>query len=81
MNATTLRRIATAVALSAGLTTASGAFALDDLKIIAPAKPGGGWDQTARVMQEVMQEPQIAEKWSSPEIENLILEKLNNAYP
>ena len=55
MNAITLRRIATAVALSAGLATASGAFALDDLKIIAPAKPGGGWDQTARVMQEVMQ--------------------------
>jgi len=60
MNATTLRRLATAVALSAGLTAASGAFALDDLKIIAPAKPGGGWDQTARAMQEVLQSAGIA---------------------
>lgn len=60
MNATTLRRLATAVALSAGLTASSGAFALDDLKIIAPAKPGGGWDQTARSMQEVMQSAGIA---------------------
>ncbi|HET6618622.1 MAG TPA: tripartite tricarboxylate transporter substrate binding protein [Dongiaceae bacterium] len=60
MNATTFRRLATAVALSAGLTASSGAFALDDLKIIAPAKPGGGWDQTARSMQEVMQSAGIA---------------------
>jgi putative tricarboxylic transport membrane protein len=42
------------------LTATSGAFALDDLKIIAPAKPGGGWDQTARAMQEVMQSAGIA---------------------
>jgi len=49
------RKLATAVALTAGLTAASGAFAIDNLKIIAPAKPGGGWDQTARSMQEVLQ--------------------------
>ena len=55
MNAPLFRKLATAVALTAGLTAASGAFAIDDLKIIAPAKPGGGWDQTARAMQEVMQ--------------------------
>src|SRR5881409_2923336 len=60
MNATRLRTLATAVALSAGLTAASSAFALDDLKIIAPAKPGGGWDQTARAMQDVMQSAGIA---------------------
>ena len=30
------------------------AFAVDNLRIIAPAKPGGGWDQTARAMAEVM---------------------------
>lgn len=58
MNA--FRKLATAVVLTAGLTTASGAFAIDDLKIIAPAKPGGGWDQTARSMQEVMQAGGIA---------------------
>ncbi len=27
---------------------------MDDLRIIAPAKPGGGWDQTARALAEVM---------------------------
>ncbi|MGE0007110.1 MAG: tripartite tricarboxylate transporter substrate binding protein [Parvibaculaceae bacterium] len=31
------------------------AFALDELRIIAPAAPGGGWDQTARAMQEAVQ--------------------------
>src|SRR5437867_4051469 len=55
MNAPTYRRFVGTVAIVAGLATASGAFALDDLKLIAPAKPGGGWDQTARAMQEVMQ--------------------------
>jgi putative tricarboxylic transport membrane protein len=30
------------------------ALALDDLRIIAPAKPGGGWDQTARALSDVM---------------------------
>ncbi|MBP2312001.1 Bug family tripartite tricarboxylate transporter substrate binding protein [Azospirillum soli] len=33
---------------------------MTDLKIIAPAAPGGGWDQTARAMQEVMQGAGIA---------------------
>ena len=60
MNATTLRKLATAVVLTAGLTTASGAFAIDDLKIIAPAKPGGGWDQTARALKEVIKAAGIA---------------------
>src|SRR4051812_23829500 len=31
------------------------ALALDELRIIAPAAPGGGWDQTARALQEVIQ--------------------------
>ena len=30
------------------------AQAVNDLRIIAPAKPGGGWDQTARALAEVM---------------------------
>jgi putative tricarboxylic transport membrane protein len=29
--------------------------AYEHLRIIAPAAPGGGWDQTARVMQQVLQ--------------------------
>ncbi len=60
MTSITLRSVATAIVLSAAMAAAPGAFALDDLKIIAPAKPGGGWDQTARSMQEVMQAAGIA---------------------
>ncbi len=28
---------------------------MDELRIVAPAAPGGGWDQTARVMQQALQ--------------------------
>jgi putative tricarboxylic transport membrane protein len=31
------------------------ALALDSLRLIAPAAPGGGWDQTARSLQDTMQ--------------------------
>lgn len=34
--------------------------AMADYTIIAPANPGGGWDQTARTMQTVMQEDGIS---------------------
>ncbi|CAM3270073.1 putative tricarboxylic transport membrane protein [Paracoccus aminovorans] len=34
--------------------------AMADYTIIAPANPGGGWDQTARTMQTVMQEEGIS---------------------
>src|SRR6186713_2188377 len=33
---------------------------LDQLRLIAPAAPGGGWDQTARVMQQALQREGIA---------------------
>jgi putative tricarboxylic transport membrane protein len=33
---------------------------LDQLRLIAPAAPGGGWDQTARVMQQTLQREGIA---------------------
>ena len=29
--------------------------AIDELRIVAPAAPGGGWDQTARAMQQALQ--------------------------
>ncbi len=45
---------AMAAALMAGFMSVE-ALALDNLTIIAPAKPGGGWDQTARAMADVMQ--------------------------
>ncbi|MSO83948.1 MAG: hypothetical protein EXQ53_11760 [Acidobacteria bacterium] len=31
----------------------------DQLRIVAPAAPGGGWDQTARVMQQALQQAGI----------------------
>jgi putative tricarboxylic transport membrane protein len=51
------RGAVTAVAL-AGLTTA--AFAQLELKIMAPAAPGGGWDGTARSMQQALTASGIA---------------------
>jgi putative tricarboxylic transport membrane protein len=42
-----------AATLAAGLVSTP-AYAVNDLRIIAPAKPGGGWDQTARALAEVM---------------------------
>jgi putative tricarboxylic transport membrane protein len=47
-----LLRVAT-VSMALGL--AGPALALDELLLIAPAAPGGGWDQTARALQETMQ--------------------------
>jgi putative tricarboxylic transport membrane protein len=47
-----LARALLAGAMTAGLAT--GATAQMELKIIAPAAPGGGWDQTARSMQQAL---------------------------
>jgi putative tricarboxylic transport membrane protein len=44
----------------AAATLAGQAFAAD-YTIMAPAAPGGGWDQTARTMQTVLQETGISE--------------------
>lgn len=52
-----------ALALAALLCAAAPAAAqpaFDHLRIIAPAAPGGGWDQTARVMQQVLQRAGLA---------------------
>ncbi len=49
-------------AISAAATVALGAAALaapSELTIMAPAAPGGGWDQTARSMQSALQEAGI----------------------
>jgi putative tricarboxylic transport membrane protein len=42
-------------ALVASAAPASAQPAYQHLRIVAPAAPGGGWDQTARVMQQVLQ--------------------------
>lgn len=44
------------------------AYANDVLTIVAPAAPGGGWDQTARVMQQALTE---IEPGSSVQMENV----------
>ena len=47
--------LAAALAVVVGTAGFSGtAFAVNDLRIIAPAGPGGGWDQTARALADVM---------------------------
>jgi putative tricarboxylic transport membrane protein len=52
--------------LGALAASSSSAFAqssnapFDHLRLIAPAAPGGGWDQTARVMQDVLQRAGLA---------------------
>jgi putative tricarboxylic transport membrane protein len=44
----------------AGVLAVSGSSLAADYKIMAPAAPGGGWDQTARSMQTVLQEEGIS---------------------
>jgi putative tricarboxylic transport membrane protein len=44
----------------AGIAAISGPALAADYKIMAPAAPGGGWDQTARSMQSVMQDEGIS---------------------
>ena len=58
--------IAAAALLAAAV--ASGPVLAANLKIIAPASPGGGWDQTARAMQQAMQGEKIA---GSVQVENV----------
>jgi putative tricarboxylic transport membrane protein len=50
---TVLGAIRSGLAVLASL-IATSAFAQMELKIIAPAAPGGGWDQTARAMQQAL---------------------------
>jgi putative tricarboxylic transport membrane protein len=51
-----LRLCAFAIATVAlAIPTASAEPLIQQLRVIAPAAPGGGWDQTARVMQQVLQ--------------------------
>jgi len=50
---TSLTRLVAIAALAVTVATGS-AHAQLELKIIAPAAPGGGWDQTARAMQQAL---------------------------
>jgi putative tricarboxylic transport membrane protein len=48
------------VVAAAALSFATSAMAQAELKIMAPAAPGGGWDQTARSMQQALTQSGIA---------------------
>jgi putative tricarboxylic transport membrane protein len=50
-----LKSTLTASALSLGLLATTPALAVDSLKILVPANPGGGWDQTGRALQAALQ--------------------------
>src|SRR5215470_12412524 len=45
----------------AGVLAMSGSSLAADYKIMAPAAPGGGWDQTARSMQAALQDEKISD--------------------
>jgi putative tricarboxylic transport membrane protein len=47
--------LAALLAASAALAQPAAQPAFEQLRIIAPAAPGGGWDQTARAMQQVLE--------------------------
>jgi putative tricarboxylic transport membrane protein len=48
------RRLSPALLAACATLFATAAFAQMEIKIIAPAAPGGGWDQTARSMQQAL---------------------------
>lgn len=54
-----MKRLVLAAVAVAALSISAQA-APDELTIMAPAAPGGGWDQTARSMQQALQEEGIA---------------------
>jgi putative tricarboxylic transport membrane protein len=58
---------ATVLALVATLAAAAQPQ-FEQLRIVAPAAPGGGWDQTARAMQQALQRTGIA---TTPVVENV----------
>lgn len=49
-----MRQFFAAAAVAAAASFSTPAFAQMELKLIAPAAPGGGWDQTARSMQQAL---------------------------
>jgi len=64
MIARSLHRLIVSSITAFGLAAASPALALDSVKILVPAAPGGGWDQTGRALQQAMQANNIVPKIS-----------------
>jgi len=63
-----VRRVAVLTLMTVLASTAGAQPRLEQLRIIAPAAPGGGWDQTARAMQQVLQDTGIV---ATPVVENI----------
>lgn len=57
-----IRRGLAATMVALGMAAAGPALALDSLKILVPAAPGGGWDQTGRALQAAMQADKIVSR-------------------
>ncbi len=55
------RRGVTLAVLAGSLLAAGGAAALDNVKMMIPANPGGGWDQTGRALAAAMQSAKVAQ--------------------
>ncbi|MFD2239147.1 Bug family tripartite tricarboxylate transporter substrate binding protein [Aureimonas populi] len=55
-----MKTLLLAALLAAGLSPAGALAQTASYEILAPASPGGGWDQTARAMQIAMQEAGVA---------------------
>jgi putative tricarboxylic transport membrane protein len=63
-----VRRAALLALMTALASTVGAQPELAELRIIAPAAPGGGWDQTARAMQQVLRDTGIV---TTPVVENV----------
>ena len=55
-----MKKTALTLAALSVLSPLASAQAISNLRIMAPASPGGGWDQTSRAIQTVMQNQNIA---------------------
>ena len=61
-NVVRARRGLACAAAALALLASSAAIAVDSLKILVPAAPGGGWDQTGRALQAALQSGDIVKK-------------------
>src|SRR4051794_40832003 len=52
---TPMKKIVRVLSILAAVFCAAPATALDNIKILVPANPGGGWDQTGRALAQAMQ--------------------------
>ena len=59
---TSIRRCIAASATAVAMLACGSALAVDNLKLLVPANPGGGWDQTGRGLAAALQHNDIVKK-------------------